>query len=231
MSTAEDTVDQVPFQFFGPSHVAALLATLALAFALPRLARRHRSIELTLAAALLTAVAIYIPLELASGQATVWSFLPFHLCDMAIFVAVIALLTHHPLATETLAAWAFSGTLLAIITPDLATDIPSRDYFFYFGLHAGVIAAASVLTFGARIAPRPGAPLRAWLVTNAYAALVATVNAIFGTNYMYLCKRPDQPSLLDWFGPWPIYVVVADLLALILFVVIHAALKPVTSRR
>lgn len=221
----------MPFQFFGPSHIAALLATLALAIVLPWLACRHRSASPALAVALLAAVAIYIPLEIASGEATLWSFLPFHLCDMAIFIAVIALLTHHPLASETLVAWAFSGTLLAIITPDLANDVPSRDYFFYFGLHAGVIAAASTITWTTGAGIRRGAALRAWLVTNAYAAIVASVNAVFGTNYMYLCARPDQPSLLDWFGGWPIYIVVADVLALAMFVVIFAAVKPVASRR
>jgi hypothetical integral membrane protein (TIGR02206 family) len=224
------------FHILGASHLAALVATLALAVASAWLGRRWRGrrwrgqdtgrvLERALAAALLVAVAIYIPLELASGAATVWSFLPFHLCDMAIFVAAFALVTRHPLATETLVSWAFSGTLLAIVTPDLATDIPSRDYFFYFALHAGVIIAAATLTFGAGLRPRRGAALRAWLLTNAYAAAVALVNAAFGTNYMYLCARPEQASLLDWFGPWPMYIVVADLLALGMFAAIHVAVR------
>jgi hypothetical integral membrane protein (TIGR02206 family) len=222
------------FHILGASHLAALVATVALAVATTWLGARWRGqdrgrlLERALATALLAAVAIYIPLELASGAATVWSFLPFHLCDMAIFVAAFALITRHRLATEILISWAFSGTLLAIITPDLATDIPSRDYFFYFALHAGVIIAAATLTFGAELRPRSGAPLRAWLMTNAYAAAVALVNAVFATNYMYLCARPDQPSLLDWLGPWPIYIVVADVLALGMFAAIHVAVR---SRR
>ncbi|HWM85126.1 MAG TPA: hypothetical protein VNO33_04790, partial [Kofleriaceae bacterium] len=84
-----------PFQLFGPSHLGALAATLLLAAALTWIARRGhaRSIERALAVLLLAATTIYIAIELASGQATVWSFLPFHLCDLAIFVAVIALFT------------------------------------------------------------------------------------------------------------------------------------------
>lgn len=214
-----------PFQLFGPSHLGALAATLLLAAALTRIARREpahaRSIERALAVLLLSATALYIAIELASGEATLWSFLPFHLCDLAIFVAVIALFTRDRLACETVYSWGFSGTLLAMVTPDLATDIPGRDYFFYFGLHAGVVVAAAALTFGAGLHPRPWAPVRVWLLTSAYAGVIALFNLAFDTNYMYLCARPDQPSPLDWFGPWPAYILVADLVALALFSLLH----------
>jgi hypothetical integral membrane protein (TIGR02206 family) len=217
------------FEAFGPSHIAAMVVTALLAVGATVLVRRKpragQVAQIALAVLLLAASGVFVALEIASGTASAWMFLPLHLCDMAIFVAAYALVTRDPLAGEILYFWAFAGTLLAIVTPDLAYDVPSRDYFFYFGLHAGVVAAAASLVVGLRRRLRSGAPLRAWLFTNAYAGLVLLVNLSFGTNYMYLLAKPEQPSLLDLFGPWPIYLLVCEVVAIALFALLYLPLR------
>ena len=220
-----------PFHFFGPSHIAALALTALFSAVLVSLVRRDpdggraRMIERSLGALLLAALAVYTWLELATGDATFWNFLPLHLCDMTIFVAIYALFTRQRLASEVLYFWAFSGAVLAIVTPDLGTEVPGRDYFFYFGLHAWVIAAAATLTLGARLRPRRGAPVRVWLMTNAYAGVVAVVDIAFGQNYMYLAAPPERRSLLDWFGPWPVYILVCEAVTLALFAILYVPVR------
>ena len=46
---------------------------------------------------------------------------------------------------------------------------------------------------------------------------VALVNLAWGTNFLYLRRKPGAPTLLDWMGPWPVYILVADALAALLF--------------
>ena len=73
-----------------------------------------------------------------------------------------------------------------------------------------------------RVAPRHRSVWRAWLVTNGYAAMAGILNWAWGTNYGYLARKPLQPSLLDHLGPWPLYVVGMEAVALASFYVLYA---------
>lgn len=94
---------------------------------------------------------------------------------------------------------------------------PSYPTIYFFLSHGLVVVALLTLTGGRVVRPRAGSPWRAFCVFDAYAAAVATFNWFFGTNYMFLFRKPVDGSILDFFGPWPAYVLVGEGFALLLF--------------
>jgi hypothetical integral membrane protein (TIGR02206 family) len=96
----------------------------------------------------------------------------------------------------------------------------------YFGLHVTVVVAAAVVVFGLGRRPRPGAAERAFFLTNAYAAVVGVVDGLWEKNFLYLREKPWAPTLLDWLGPWPLYIVAVEVLALVLFLLLALPFDP-----
>jgi hypothetical integral membrane protein (TIGR02206 family) len=208
------------FVLFGADHLAALgataLATAGLVGLVRRRPRAATAVRWGLAVLLGVLAASFLVTERSRGVP--WSHLaPLHLCDMAIAVGIVAFVTRAPLASEVFYFWAGAGTLLALVTPDVSVGFPHRAFIAYFVSHGAVVTCAAVLVWGLGQAPRPGAVRRVFLVTNLYVVLVAGVNLHFGTNFLYLRAKPRAPSPLDWFGPWPLYLLVAEGVALVLF--------------
>jgi hypothetical integral membrane protein (TIGR02206 family) len=218
-------VAATPFRLFGPDHLAALAAVGCVGALLCAVARRGpaaaRAVRLGLAALLASLIGLTLVLVARERPLTAWDFLPLELCDAAIFLAVFALLTLRPAACELLWFWAGGATTLAMITPDLAFGAPDWGFYSFFALHGSVVAAALVPPLGLKIRPRPGAPWRALLATNAYAGVVAAVDAVFGRNFLYLRAKPAAWTVLDWLGPWPVYLLSCEILAAALFALLY----------
>jgi len=164
--------------------------------------------------------------------------LPLQLCDAAIFVAAAALWTRRRLLVEVTYFWGLAGTIQALLTPDLPQHFPSYPYFQYYIAHGGVVAAALVLVVGLRIYPEH--LMRVIGITLGYVAVVGVVDAVTGANYMYLRARPPAPTLLDLLGPWPVYILAAGVIALVLFALLDSPFQfrrrasrtaPMTRRR
>lgn len=193
--------------------------------------RLARGLAPGLALGLLASVLAWAGGELVRGRISPWQLLPLHLCDMLILVAVAALLTRRVWLCELLYFWAGAGALVAMLTPDVQRGFPDPYFLLFFGLHGAVVVAAALLTLGWGVRPRPGAALRTFGVTLAYAAAVAAVDLATGANFMFLRRKPAVPTLLDWLGPWPWYLVSAGLLGLGLFLLLEWPFRAVAPAR
>ena len=134
--------------------------------------------------------------------------LPLQLCDFAWIAAVVALWTRHWAATALVYFWGLTLTVQGIVTPSLTDQFPHPQYFMFWGMHFFTVWAAVYLTFGLGARPTWRSYRFAVAATAAWAVGVMAFNAVTGTNYGYLNRKPAVGTLLDLFGPWPGYVVV-----------------------
>ncbi|HEY6578076.1 MAG TPA: TIGR02206 family membrane protein [Rhizomicrobium sp.] len=201
-----------PFVPFGPDHLVAI----ALAFVVPLAlgifvrASRNRSLaramSLVLAAELIGTWVLWYWLIAARGWLSPATLLPMQLCDWATITALIALFGRGQRSFELAYFWAFSGTLQALLTPDLFYAFPDLRFIVFFAFHDGAIAAVVYLmaAYGMRPVPASLPRVVGWSLFYFVCALAA--NALLHTNFGFLSAKPAKASLLDLMGPWPIYV-------------------------
>lgn len=245
--TAPQSQPDPPFVMFGVDHAAGLLAVALLSAGLSALLARFRgpagrlrarAVCRTIAGLLLVYAVSWPLYRLAVGQWRVADSVPLHLCDLAVFVTAAALVVAvpHDLAHATPARsaarrqwwfelayyWVLGGTTQALLTPDLRFGFPHFQYLKFFAGHGLTVVAVCILLFALRRRPRPGSALRAWAFTLALLPAVGLFNWLTGSNYMYLCGPPRNPSLFDYFGPWPLSVLTLILAALVMMHVCYA---------
>lgn len=142
---------------------------------------------------------------------------PLQLCDMTVWTSVLACITLNNSSVEFSYFAGIAGAGMALLTPDLWSPWPTYPAIYFFLAHGGIVIAAIVLVFG-RISPlRRNAVWRAFGLLLIYASLVGLFDKIFHTDYMYLCAKPKNASLLDMLGPWPVYLAGTAVVTLVLF--------------
>ena len=209
------------FALFGPTHLAMLAAVPLLAYLLSRFARRGPQwtyrVRVGLGIFLLANEAIWYWYRYSREGVRFPEGVPLQLCDLTLLLTGVAALSGSSWCFEFAYFAGAGGAALAMITPDLWAPWPSYPSIYYFLAHGGMIAAMLTLIWSKIAYPRPGAVWRAFAMVNVFALFVGIFNLIFETNYMYLCRKPANATLLDWFGPWPVYLLVGEVFALLLF--------------
>jgi hypothetical integral membrane protein (TIGR02206 family) len=156
--------------------------------------------------------------------------LPLHLCSISTWAAVVACLTLTPLAVEFAYFEGLAGATLALINPDMPgrvkASLASYEAIRYFVEHGGLVITVCALVFGRISVLRPGAAIRAHSMWLAYGGFLLLFNWKFDTNYLYLSRKPLNPSLLDYLGPWPVYLVFGELVAILLFWLLWLPVRP-----
>lgn len=202
------------FQAFSPQHQAlmavAALGCLAVALLGRRLARvgadAERRVRRGFAIGLLAFTVPLQTLQLLPGDFDLGTSLPLQVCDLSWMLAAFALWTRHRGACVLLYFWASTLVTQAIVTPSLQQAFPDPRWWMFWGMHlATVWAMVLLVALGER--PTWRGYRVAVAATLAWVVAMMSFNALTGTNYGYLNRKPSVSSPLDLLGPWPQYVV------------------------
>jgi hypothetical integral membrane protein (TIGR02206 family) len=209
------------FVLFGWDHVLTVLIVAVASVGLPLGVRQigpnrfGRPVAVGLAVALVTHECfktwVYIGL---SGQPVIEN-LPLHLCNLATLVTAYVLVRRSYQIYEVVYFWGMCGSVIALLTPDLQFGFPSIFYVTFFLGHGLVIMGIIFATLIFEFRPTVRSMMKAIAVTVAYALAIAPLNILLGTNYLYLQHKPEQATLIDYFGPWPWYIAAMAVIAII----------------
>jgi len=205
------TVD-TPFVPFGQQHLVAVAVILCAVAGLVALLRVTESVTAT------RRLAVALALALVASEAfklwfRVWlygepagQFLPLHLCGASALLMAWVLWFRSYGGFEVGYFWGMAGSMQALLTPDLPVGFPSLAFIGFFLGHGLVILAVIFAIAAYDFRPTLRSVGKAIAVTIAYMAVIAPLNYPLDANYLYLRHKPEQPSIIDFLGPSPLYV-------------------------
>ena len=147
--------------------------------------------------------------------------LPLYLCSLMALLIPIFTYYRKYWMFEILVFWIIGGTLQGVLTPDISVGFPSFDYFRYWVVHLGLLAIIFYFIFELKMIPTFKSVFKSFLALQVYVLFMIFLNNLLDANYFYLNEKPQSASLLDYFGEWPYYIVVGQLIIIPLFLLIY----------
>ncbi|MFC4596637.1 TIGR02206 family membrane protein [Cohnella hongkongensis] len=214
-------MEETAFAPFTAAHALGLAMAAAIVASILLFRKRLRAPRANLRARYaLVAVLIgcELGLQLWYGWTDNWGVhsLPFQLCSAMMWLSAVVLLTRSRKLYEVTFFLGIIGAMQALLTPNLDAGYPEFRFFHFFIAHGAIIGASVFLTAIEGYRPTTASVFRALGWLHVIAIPAAVTNAWTGSNFMFLARKPNTASLLDWLGPWPWYLLQLEAVALIL---------------
>lgn len=216
-----------PFVSFGPAHLTALGIVGLVVFSLFFI-RKSANIKLRLSiryglAGLLIINQLarhiwFIYYDLWSIQ---WN-LPLHLCSVFLWLSAYMLITKSYPIFELAYFLGIVGALQALLTPDIGTYGFQHFYLIQFFIsHGSIVTASAYMAIVEGYTPTWASLKKVFIWVNSFLVIVTAVNLVIDSNYLYSLYKPPVPTLLDYLGPWPWYILAAEGVALVMFLLLY----------
>lgn len=198
---------------YGTQHLAAVAVIVLAGIVLVPLARRYRGtgtetrVTRAVGWMLLIVSASWTLWGLAPAHWDVQQSLPLHYSDALRYITAIALICRPDWAIAICYFWGLTLNSQSILTPDLVyRHVRVLEFLEYWFAHGSALLVAVILVWGLGYRPTWRGYAVAFAAAAGWAGIAMSVNAVLGTNYGYLSRAPEGPSLLDVLGGWPVYV-------------------------
>lgn len=166
-------------------------------------------------------VVIFHCYKISLGNYQVSTDLPLYLCSLLAIIIPIFTYFRKFWMYEILVFWIIAGTLQGVITPDISEGFPSYDYFRYWVVHLGLLTIIFYATYVFNMRPKFKSIFKSFFALQVYVVFMVIINWILNANYFYLNEKPQSTSVLDYFGEWPWYIIIVQLIIIPYFMVIY----------
>lgn len=211
-----------PFIFLGIDHIISIIIFIILSFAIPYYSKKYLSekgqhiLGSIIGGLVAMAYLSWLLLEIAGGTYSSKLHLPFHLCRIANLLIFIVLVFRSYLAYEIVFFWGLT-VIHAVITPDILQGFPHFHFIRYWLSHQLMIIGILYSTYVYDIRPRKESIYVSFISLVLFLLITIPVNLLLDSNYFWISGKPPVGTVLDFFGPWPIYIIVSGFLALLHF--------------
>lgn len=178
--------------------------------------RKQRRLITGITAYIVIVQAIILGIKIVSKTFDLTQDLPFHLCSLLPTLLLVSFVYRSQYIFNILYFWIITGSIQAIVTPDLHAEFPHIVFIRYWTVHLGIVFCGiyGIYVLGYRV--RKEDLLRSAIAVNITAMGIYIINLLTGGNYMFLMGKPKGDSLYDYMGPWP-YCFITMNVVLILF--------------
>lgn len=227
------------FELFGIPHLLALgiIGLVCLSFFYFRNIwdeTARRNVRFGLAGFILVAELSWHWWVLSYSEWTIQTMLPLHLCSVFIWLSIVMLVQKNYQIFEIAYFLGLGGALQALLTPDAGIyGFPHFRAFQTFADHGGLFIACMYMAVVEGFRPTLDSFKKMFLWTNIYMVFVFFINLAIGSNYLFIARKPDFPSMLDLLAPWPWYILQLEVIAFVIAALLYLpyALKDIASRR
>ncbi|MFS0915744.1 TIGR02206 family membrane protein [Brevibacillus sp. 179-C 1.1 NHS] len=216
-----------PFRLFSPSHLITLIMVLCLVvltylFRKKLQAPANRfATRYVLAGVLLLSEVCYQLWHIYTESWTAAYTLPLQLCSVTLLLSAIMLMTRSYGLYEITFFAGIGGAMQALLTPELFYPFPHFRFVHFFVAHAGIVLACLYMTWVEGYRPTVRSIWKTMGFLNLLLLVALLVNNATGGNYLFVSRKPDNPSLIDFLGPYPWYIVSLEVVALTLFFILY----------
>ncbi|MDX2245890.1 MAG: TIGR02206 family membrane protein [Bacteroidia bacterium] len=210
------------FQHIGVVLVSAILGYLIIRYAQAQKEEiKQQQIFNALGVFVSATVIVWTLLEIGRGKFSYKEDLPLVICNFLALTIPVFTFTRSKKVYELILFWILAGTVQAIITPDLLDGFPHYTFMKFWIVHNGLVIIVLYATFVWGYRPTLRGLFRSYIGLEIYFLIMMGINALFDTNYFYLNAKPPFATVLDLFGPWPWYIIVAQLIVIPYFLLLY----------
>jgi hypothetical integral membrane protein (TIGR02206 family) len=215
------------FVLFGPIHLLGLAGVAAVCLIITLLHHRfdessRRIIRWSLLAIIYLCEVSWHVWKLAIREWTIQGMLPLWLCSLTSWSMPLLLVSRNYRYYEWVYFMGLIGASQALLTPDLMIyGFPHFRFIEYFTVHGTIIIAVVYMTVVEGFRPTWHSLPRVLVVTNLYWLFCGIINTQIGSNYLYTQGKLPTPSLLDYLGPWPWYLLAMEGIGIALCVLLY----------